>query len=57
MNVTVYGERHGQHKLTLEQVSIIRASGEGATALGRRYGVNKRTIDRVRNREAWGRVK
>lgn len=52
MNVTCYGERHGQHKLTTEQVREIRASTEGPFALGRKYKVNPRTITRIRDGEA-----
>lgn len=51
MNVTCFGERHGNHKLTTIDVQAIRTSGEGTMSLSRRYGVNKRTIQRIRNGE------
>lgn len=49
MRVTCFGERHGNCKLTTVQVREIRASAEGARALGRKYSVNERTIDRIRD--------
>lgn len=52
MKVTCFGERHGNCKLTTVQVREIRASAEGARALGRKYGVNERTIDRIRDGDA-----
>ncbi len=38
------GETHYKSKLTDAQVREIRASNEGATALGRKYGVGRRYI-------------
>lgn len=52
MNVTCFGERHGQHKLTTQQVHEIRASKKYATALSKIYNVNKRTIQRIQSYEA-----
>lgn len=51
MNVTCYGERHGQCKLTSADVRTIRSSAEGTMVLAKRYKVNKRTIQRIRNGE------
>lgn len=51
MNVTCFGERHGNCKLTTAQVKEIRASDEGTMFLARRLRVNKRTIQRIRNGE------
>lgn len=51
MNVTCFGERHGNCKLTTAQVREIRASTEGTMSLSRRLRVNKRTIQRIRNFE------
>lgn len=52
MNVTCYGERHGNHKLTTAQVHEIRASTEGLFAQARKYNVNRRTIARIRDGDA-----
>lgn len=51
MNVTCYGERHGQCKIPSEGVRLILASSEGTMVLAKRYDVNKRTIQRIRNGE------
>lgn len=51
--------RHGAvaHKLTTDQVHEIRASGESAPALARRFGVHVRTVRDVRNGRTWKCVK
>lgn len=53
---TARGER-ARHKLTEAQVKLIRhrlASGESGRALAREYGLNKRTIYRIRDGASWG---
>lgn len=48
----VHGESHGRMKLTTVQVDAIRlalAGGAGPTALGRKYGVSKTQIARIRD--------
>jgi hypothetical protein len=47
------GERNGQSKLTEADVILIRNSPEGPRALGRRYGVARQTIQRIRRGIDW----
>ncbi len=52
------GEKHPQVKLTLAQVREIRRIGksEKAVVVGKRYGVNYRTISGIRNNRIWKNV-
>lgn len=50
------GEEIGRAKLTADDVRAIRASDDGPTALAARYGLNKRTVLRIRKRERWAHV-
>lgn len=47
------GESHPNAKLNQEQVDIIRATTESSRALALKYGVNKSTIKRIRNKNLW----
>lgn len=47
------GERNAHHKLTEEQVRVIRASDESQRALGAIYGVSHSIIGRIKRREDW----
>ena len=50
------GERNNHAKLTAADVLAIRQSVEGSVALGRRYGVDRHTIAKVRARQSWTHV-
>lgn len=50
------GERKPNCKLSVEAVADIRASGEGARALGRRFGVHHMTIVNIRRMRKWRHV-
>ncbi len=47
------GETHHKAKLTKDQVASIRSSAESSRALALRYGVNKSTVNRVKNKTLW----
>lgn len=51
------GEKNGRAKLTSEQVLEIRASSLSGTELGRKYGVSKNMISRIRLGLAWNHIK
>lgn len=51
-----YGERHGNARLTAEQVRAIRASDEPGVVLKRRYGVADSCISKIRRRLAWTHI-
>lgn len=53
MGAPNFGEKNGSSKLTAEQVEIIRKSPDGCRKLGRRFGINKMQIQRIRNGTAW----
>lgn len=53
MGTQVFGERNGAAKLTGDQVEVIRQSRDGCRVLGRRYGVDKTTVQRIRNGTRW----
>ena len=53
LGAPAFGEANGQAKLTTEAVMDIRSSDLGCRRLGRKYGVDKRTIQRVRNGVQW----
>lgn len=53
MGAPAFGECNGQAKLTREQVAEIHESPLGCRRLGRLYGVDKRTIQRIRQRKQW----
>lgn len=48
------GSYHGRSKLTEKQVLEIRQSKESNVVLGRRYGVKKQTIGRIKRGIRWG---
>lgn len=50
------GSRQGLSKLTPEQVTSIRRDSRSGPAIARDYGVSKRTIQAVKNRETWSHV-
>jgi hypothetical protein len=50
------GERHGQSKLTEEMVRTIRASSDGAREIAARYGINPKTVWKIRRRESWRHI-
>jgi hypothetical protein len=47
------GERHHQHRLTLDQVREIRASRDLGVVLARKYGVTPTTICSIRRVRSW----
>ena len=49
----VRGERHGRSKLTEEQVRRVLTSDESGADLGRRFGVSKNTIYKIRRGVNW----
>lgn len=53
LGASVFGERNGAARLTQSQVDEIRNSPNGCRILGRRYGVDKKTIQRIRNGLRW----
>ena len=52
----VRGEKHGQAKLTTEQVLSIRGSNLPHAELARQFGVGPTQISRIRNHERWSHV-
>lgn len=46
----------GRAKLTADQVREIRTSSESSRAAGKRYGVDKAVIQRVRNGKSYAHV-
>jgi hypothetical protein len=48
-----FGENNGQARLTEEAVRVIRDSGLGCRKLALKFGVDKKTIQRVRRNETW----
>ncbi len=55
----ISGEKNGSARLTIEEVEQIRRrlmAGESQRALGRAFGVNKRTIGRIRRGFSWRAV-
>lgn len=51
------GERNGRAKLTRQQVDEIRRGPLGYRATARAYGVDRRTIARIRLGLRWASVK
>lgn len=47
------GEDHPMSKLTLAEVEEIRVSGDSISALSRRYGVHRRSINRIKQGIKW----
>ncbi|MGA3803743.1 hypothetical protein ACI2T7_03570 [Ralstonia nicotianae] len=53
MGAPTFGEKNGQAKLTTQLAEAIRASELGCRKLSAIYGVDKKTIQRVRNGTHW----
>lgn len=53
MGARVFGEKNGQAKLTHGAADAIRGSELGCKKLAKVYGVNKTTIQRIRNGTHW----
>jgi hypothetical protein len=51
-----WGDRHGMHKLTEDEVRTIRASREQSITLARRHGVTTVTIRAIRARRTWRHI-
>jgi hypothetical protein len=51
-----YGEKHGRHKLSEEDVRMIRSSRSTTRQLSRDLGVARSLIYAIRNRLIWRRV-
>jgi hypothetical protein len=51
-----WGDRHGMHKLTEDEVRTIRASREQSITLARRHGVTTATIRAIRARRTWRHI-
>ena len=56
MGKPVPGSRNGASKLNEADIPVIRSSPLGCLRLSRVYGVDKKTIQRVRNRQLWNHV-
>jgi hypothetical protein len=54
MGAPVFGSRNGAAKLDHKAVAEIRLSELSGRVLGKKYGVDRTTIDHVRRRETWG---
>lgn len=54
--VTSKGEGNTKAKLTAQDVLSIRASLEGSRKLGKQYGVNRVTIQRIRSKSIWRHI-
>ena len=52
----VYGANNGQSRLTDDDARAIRTSKNGCIKLSRQYGVDKKTIQRIRNGTHWRHV-
>lgn len=50
------GENNGRAKLSKEQVLMIRSSAEDGAALGRKFGVSKVMVNRIRRGLAWSHI-
>lgn len=53
------GEDHGQSKLSEQHIREIRgllASGITTASIGRMYGVNRKTVSKIRDRLTWSHV-
>jgi hypothetical protein len=50
------GSKHGNAKLTEDDVRAIRASTESNTVLGERYGVDRHHIAGIRLRKSWTHI-
>jgi hypothetical protein len=50
------GETHGMAKLTVEQVREIQTARGSGREIAERYGVTRRTIDRIRSGAQWAHV-
>lgn len=51
------GTRHGNAKLTDEDIRRIRSDARSATSIGRAYGVNPSTICGIKARKGWAHVR
>lgn len=56
MGAPNFGDKNGTSRLTSEQVRTIKKSELGCRRLAAIYGVDKRTIQRVRNGTHWKEV-
>lgn len=52
----VYGEAHGRHKLSKEQVKEIRDSNFSRSILSENFGVCRQTIDNIKNHKHWKNI-
>lgn len=50
------GERHGRAKLTVEKVLAIRADGRSVRAVARAFGISRKQVRRILDREQWAHV-
>lgn len=53
---TLKGEDHQNHKLTEDIIRAIRESSNSTRSLSKKYGVARRTIDKVRHRVTWRHI-
>ena len=53
-NRSPVGEQHPNSKLYREAIFDIRKSPESTSVLARKWGVNRATISRIRNKISWG---
>jgi hypothetical protein len=51
------GTRHHQAKVTEQTVRAIRASTDDQLTLSKRYGITRRSVNRIINRKSWAHVK
>jgi hypothetical protein len=52
----VYGERHGQAKLTVQDVIAIRASKETQRVIAEKFGIFQTTVSEIVRRKIWKEV-
>jgi len=50
------GRKNGRAKMTDQDVLIVRSSSEPSTALAKRFGVSRGTINRARKGETWAHL-
>lgn len=50
------GLKNGRAKLTVEQVLEIRQTRKGQRGLSQKYGVDRHTVAKIRERKLWGHV-
>jgi len=50
------GEKHGRAKLSAAQVQAIRTDGGTIYGIAKRFGISRRQVRRILDRDHWGHV-